>query len=118
MKFTDFISIIVNPIWKWGVEIFMGVMSVIIYVKPEWTDWLSFSKLIKDYWVTWFIIGTLIWIFATAWQYAKEKAEMRKAIGNVEKSRSFQNHIGSGNNQMAENIYNTYGDLEIKKKTN
>lgn len=96
-RIKDFVSIIVNPIWKWIVEIFMGLLSVIIYTKPEWTDRLSFSNLVKGYWWAWLIGGTIIWIVATAWQYANEKAEMRKVAEKVPSPTTMkqENHDGS-----------------------
>jgi hypothetical protein len=119
VKFRDFIDILINPIWKWGVEIFMGLLSVIIYIKPEWTTWLSFSNLIIKYWWIWFVFGTIIWAFSTAWQYTKEKAEMRKAIEVAEKSsETYQIETGVGK-QSANEIKNYFGDAtlsEVKKK--
>ncbi len=118
MRFRDFIDILINPIWKWVVEIFMGLLSIIIYIKPEWTTWLSFSNLIVKYWWIWFVVGTIIWGFSTAWQYAKEKAEMRKAIELLENSKPSETyHVETGvGKQSANEIKNYFGKSEDSKK--
>lgn len=115
----DFISIIINPIWKWVVEIFMGLMSLIIYIKPEWTSELSFSNLIQKYWLIWFIVGTIIWALATAFQYVKEKAEMKKTLKSAKSnkpSESYYVESGAVGKQEAGEIKNYFGERSKKKE--
>lgn len=120
-RIKDFVSIIVNPIWKWVVEIFMGLLSIIIYVKPEWADWLSFSNLIKDYWWAWFIGGTIIWIFSTAWQYANEKAETKKTPEKVSSHKTLKQDNRDGSLGFQGNTFNApviFGELDNQKRDN
>ena len=115
----DFIAIIINPIWKWVVEIFMGLMSLIIYAKPEWTNWLSFSNLIQKYWLIWFVVGTIIWALATAWQYAKEKYEMRKTLESTKSNKPSESYYvksGAVGKQEAREIKNYFSSEDKKKE--
>ena len=95
MDVKDFVSIIVKPFWKWT-GLFMDLLGIIIYVKPDLTDKLSFSKLLQNYWWVWVLVGTVIWTFATAWQYAKEKAEIKKLTLEKSKPETSQDNSNGG----------------------
>lgn len=106
MRIEDFVSVIVKPAWKWVVEIFMGLLSVIIYIKPEWTEWLSFSNIVQRYWWVWIVAGSLILVFATAWQYAKEKAEMREIAKTTYSRKAMNQNNRNGGLGFQGNTFN------------
>jgi len=78
MKAKDFVSIIFSSIWA-RVGLFMDLLGIVIYVKPELTGKLSFSNLIHQYLWLWIAIGSIILVSSIAWEATKKIREIRES---------------------------------------
>lgn len=68
----EFFRIIFQPVWKWVIEILVGIIGLVVFFYPKlqvYLNWPKVSPLLPWYW--WVIIGTIVWALATAWEAAR-----------------------------------------------
>lgn len=73
----DVVSIIFGSVYS-KIGWFMDLIGIIVYVKPEWTEKLSFSNLIQQYLPLWISIGSILLVLSIAYEASKKIRENSK----------------------------------------